>query len=322
MSPRQVSPMDSAFEEKLVAKLEELKAAMPRRQIFVLVEDDIEDEETLAKCLGRLVASGRLLRETRQRPGSTEDEFVYGAPTAQRARAIAVIAAASAAANKVATAPAAARTEEQKPITKAVPLPQAKEIKMPKGAVVVSPKSKPFLDYMTPARGFMGPTAIGAALGETAGNTAYHLKKLLAAKLIQVIGTHSTRKYGALGADPAATSEPTNRAEKGATAASPTDRPEKAQRKKKTRRSKTPCGPGAEAPATAAAQEAATPIRIYDPRAAGAGDEISDDIHCAIEDSGLFAINDGKATIRMKPKNIGKVVRFLELTQHVWKGTA
>lgn len=84
------------------------------------------------------------------------------------------------------------------------------------------------------------------------------------------------------------------------------------------RRVTPPPEPKLEPPAEPTPAPEPEPLRTLPAPVAAA--EACSEPRCAIEDTGLFAINDGKATIRLTPKAIHKVVGFLELTQHVWKG--
>lgn len=85
---REVRPMDRPLEDKLVAQLEAVGAMLPWLEIYNRFGDDFEEKEDLVRCLGRLVADGRLVKQTRPRFGKP-DEIVYGAPKAARAAAIA-----------------------------------------------------------------------------------------------------------------------------------------------------------------------------------------------------------------------------------------
>lgn len=82
--------MDRPLEEKLVAMLEAAGGMLARRDIFTRVDDDFDSEEDLARCLGRLVADGSLVRQMRARPGKA-DEAIYGTPKAARGAVIAAV---------------------------------------------------------------------------------------------------------------------------------------------------------------------------------------------------------------------------------------
>lgn len=271
-APRQVSPLDRKFEDKLVALVEAVGAQLSRQQIYGRVSDDVDSEEQLAKCLGRLVASGRLTRERRARFGA-EDELVYGPAGAPRAATLA--------AAPPQTAPAPRPTEEEDPMPKAV----------------ASNKSQKFVDYLNEQSVWLKPKAIADALDESPSNASYHLNKLAAAKLIKAAGGGATREYASLTvvvqADPA---------EEKKAARKPRAAPRRAARPP----------PSPNLADFGARPSLPVPVAV----------DVAQDVHCAIEDTGLFALNDGKSTIRMKPAAIRKVIGFLELVQHVWKDVA
>lgn len=85
---RQVTPIDREAEDRLAVVLEEASSALSRKEIFARVADDFDDEEDLAKALGRLVADGRLVRSTRPR-FNRPDETAYATPKVTRLTAIA-----------------------------------------------------------------------------------------------------------------------------------------------------------------------------------------------------------------------------------------
>lgn len=78
-------------EDRLVAIVAAVNSPLPRREIFNRVDDDFDDEEDLAKTLGRMCADGRLVKTMRAR-FNKPDEAVYATPAGARLAAIAAAA--------------------------------------------------------------------------------------------------------------------------------------------------------------------------------------------------------------------------------------
>lgn len=285
--------MDRTIEEKLVPLLEAVGAPITRAEIFKRVSEDVEDEEHLARVLGRLCADGTLVRRERPRFNSTP-EFIYGTPktidvgvSPQLRKSIEEPPAP--AGPRLAAIAAAAK--------KAMPTPTpAKEASMPKDL------SK-YVEYLTPARGWLNPATIGDALAVNRVTAAKYLRQLVDEGRIQTKGELRGLRFGHLDLDETDTP--------GSAAADP-----KKEKKKKPRK------PSRSARLRAARPRPETPapqLPVPIPRrGAPTPDEF---ICCAIEDSGVVAITNGAATIRLSPAKINQVVQFLEHTQLIWKGS-
>lgn len=85
--------MSREREDKLVAILAAVGSGLPRRAIYDRVDEEFDNEEDLAKTLGRLVADGRLAREMRPRLGKNP-EAIYSTPRGNAARLQVIVAAA------------------------------------------------------------------------------------------------------------------------------------------------------------------------------------------------------------------------------------
>lgn len=258
----------SRIEERLVAICADAGGGLTRGSIWERFSDDFETEGDLAKCLGRMVACGDLVRGTRKTPGAL-DQFVYSAP-------------------KSADIPAP--TSEPGPVT---PASRASEIPMSR----TTTKRQQYIEHLKQSGTWQGPTEVARAVKQSVGNASYHLNAAAATGALQVTGVGNQRRFAALGV---ALSARPSRAE-------PTPNEQKARAPKPAQK------PGPEPrPATQM-----VPLDL-------SGERVADDadLRCAIEDTGLFAINDGKTTIRLTPRSVHKVINFLTLTQHVWKGAA
>lgn len=204
-APRLVRPLGLEPEDKLVALLEAMEGRLTRAQIWTRVDSDFPEEGDLAKALGPLVASGRLVREKRQGPRG--EEFVYGVPGRVDAIAQAV--------EKVkAAAPAPA------PIT-----PKPEEPAMSKK---IDAKRQKIRDYFTPEQGFASPSRAAKDLDMRVPALSYYLKEMLDAGELAVIGMNRMRQYGHPKAKPVAMSEATSPAPEKAA------KPEKASGRKRS----------------------------------------------------------------------------------------
>lgn len=284
-----------SVEERIVARCETIGAKVPRNSLYSHFSDDFEDEGAFAKCLGRLVADGRLARDKRKRPDSTE-EFVYGAPATLAASVRAGFASVVAEVKKAAgqfteTTRDGALTFVSAPteIVPAKPEPARKEIPMSK----TSQKRQMFVDHLNATRAWQSPGDIAKALKQPANKASYHLNAGAEVGALQALGSGKGRRFAALGV-----------AKPGAD-----DRPPAETSAKTARAARTDVPPSPERMQLVPLPLPGEPM-----------DEV--DVRCAIEDTGLFAINDGKSTIRLTPKNIDKVIHFLTMTQHVWKRAA
>ncbi len=286
MSAATIRRMGVDPESHLLAIVEAAEGALSRAQIYSRVSDDFVDEEDLARCLGRMVADGRLHRSFRQRPGA-KDEFVYGTSAPALIETIA----------SQATTPQPAASKKEKP---SMSKPKRRQIGATRARVV---------EFVVAGRGWLSPATIASELGLTSATVTYHLSALLRDGAVQATGRNQARRYAANGVAPQAP-EP-------APVPAPEELvvPEAAPKRRKAKRRAR----AAEAAPARNLAEFGAPPRVQLPAIAK---QVTDEPSCAIEDTGAFALNDGHATIRLTPKGIGKVVRFLELTQHVWKGEA
>jgi hypothetical protein len=273
------------LETRIVAMCEAIGAGVTRASLWERFSDDFETEGDLAKCLGRLTASGRLYRGARKRPGLS-DEFIYSASPV--------------AADPVARAnPASLKSfvdSHREPVLPNLAAAPSKPETPPMSKT--SDARQRYIDHLASTRTWLAPSEIAKALKVKPELTSYHLNVALEHKQLQAIGHRSTRKFAALGV--ALPADPSK-----ATPAPAADPPKRERSKARET---------APAPAPEPRRDL-VPIAASEPL-----DE--DQVRCAIEDTGLFAINDGKTTIRLMPRAIRKVIGFLELTQHVWKGAA
>jgi hypothetical protein len=284
-APKQLSP-----EDRLVAILHAVGAPLPRTEIYARVDGEYDSEADLAKVLGPLVASGRLLRSK-----NTREQFVYQAAPGDRAATIATTAIASAPERLQTSTPS---LDLHQPESDAAPPPRAprrKETRMRAG----SPLRLQIAEFMTPDRGWLKPLEIAQAIGEDLTAVKHQLHNLLAAKELQVQGKSRNRRYASTTLPPPAT-----RAE------TPTHEPSAPKRARNLAEFGAPPGrPNYPAPLPAPPRPSHNVAN-------------ESQVTCALEDSGLFAITDGNVTIRMSPSAIRKTVKFLELTQHVWQKAA
>lgn len=162
------------------------------------------------------------------------------------------------------------------------------------------------LEHLNSAGRFLSRPEVASAMKRSGVAVGYHLRDLLEEGLIQAIGRTNSRRYGAVGVAAPADGSP----------APVTKRAAPAKAKKRSKAKAKPVR-AANLGEIGAAPKPQLPA-LAEPRGPG----VTENPTCAIEDSGLFAINDGTTTIRLGRKGIAKVVRFLELTQHVWKGAA
>lgn len=270
-------------------KILENSPPLTRGQVYALLSDDFADEADCAKALGRMVADGRL-----HRSGSSGN-FLYSArPSDALDSRIETIAKAAVKVHEpIATNGGGIQTEDAMPRTKAAGKTREK-----------------FIELMNPERGWISPAAAAKSCGTTPSTASYHLNALAAQGALQVRGYAQARRFAALGVAVAPCEE--QRPEEGGSA--------EPSRKKKTgaRAARAPRSAPPRNLANFGAPEKA-PIATL-PVATGTG--VTENPRCAIEDTGLFAINDGANTIRLGRKGIAKVIDFLTLTQHVWKGAA
>lgn len=176
-APRPAGGMQAASERRLVAHMEEAGAELTRAQIWLRMrDDDFADEQELAKCLGRLTADGRLVREKRSRPGAPE-EFVYRAPNAKK--------------------PATQSTEIA---AAAEPPAQAKESAMPRNS---DDKRKSILDFLGKG-GWRSPKEISDGIPMELFAVHYNLRALKKDDAIACVGESRSVRYAVKGTTPPA----------------------------------------------------------------------------------------------------------------------
>lgn len=294
--PRSVRPMDRTIEDRLPPLLEAAGAPLTRPQIFARVKGDVVDEEHLAQVLGRLVANGMLIRRERARFNSTP-EFVYGTA---RTIDLAVSAAVRTAIEHI-PAPKGARVAAiaaaAKKVQRRLPTTTANEASMPNEKKFDPEK---IVEYLTPARGWINPATIAEALKVNRTTVGLRLRELAAAGRIQTRGKTSGMAYAHPDVDAEQARDDS---------AGERRKPRKPSRSQRLRAAR----PRPEPPTR---QLPAVPVKP--PRLGAAVPDES--IYCAIEDSGVVAITNGTATLRLSPAKIDQVVQFLERTQLIWKG--
>jgi hypothetical protein len=174
------------LETRIVAMCEAIGAGVTRASLWERFSDDFETEGDLAKCLGRLTASGRLYRGARKRPGLS-DEFIYSASPV--------------AADPVARAnPASLKSfvdSHREPVLPNLAAAPSKPETPPMSKT--SDARQRYIDHLASTRTWLAPSEIAKALKVKPELTSYHLNVALEHKQLQAIGHRSTRKFAALG---------------------------------------------------------------------------------------------------------------------------
>lgn len=280
---RQVSPLDRGAETKLIAILTAVGAPLARRQIFDRVDDEFSTEEDLARCLGRLVADGRLVRAMRPRPGK-EDEAVYSTPgtsppprvqTSAQPAAATVMCTECGAVGDAPHLKSCSKNERENVVAK-----------------ILGKTRERIITLFKPSAGWISIGEIAESLDLSGQTVQYHLKALVNEGKIHATGTTMNRRYAHVDVKPAGTQAE----EEPALEARPRRKP-RAKRAGPRNDSAIPPGPSnLPVPAPAAGK-----------------------INWAIDDEGTVAIRSENATIKLSPDDIAYGVSFLERTQLLWQ---